>query len=129
MNQQAIAGSRVYQAVRSGRLVRKPCADCGATNNIQGHHHNGYDETHLLDVIWLCGVCHMARHNKRPQPGGPPELPYWAMREATGLSQRELERRLGWGSGWLSQLEHGYRNPEREAALRVLLGRLLVDGQ
>ena len=60
-------------------------------------------------------------------PSTPPSSPFRAMREATGLSQRELERRLGWGSGWLSQLEHGYRNPEREAALKVLLGRLLVN--
>ena len=60
-------------------------------------------------------------------PPIPPLTPFRAMREAVGLSQRELERRLGWQSGWLSQLEHGYRNPGRERVLKALLGRLLID--
>jgi transcriptional regulator with XRE-family HTH domain len=53
-------------------------------------------------------------------------IPYAAMRLATGLSQRELERRLGWQNGWVSQLEHGYRHPDRERELKALLGRLLT---
>ena len=63
----------------------------------------------------------------KTSPPNAPSSPFRAMRESVGLSQRELERRLGWQSGWLSQLEHGYRNPERERVLKALLGRLLID--
>ena len=33
--------------------------------------------------------------------------PYKALREATGLTQREVERRLGWKTGHLSVIERG----------------------
>lgn len=47
-------------------------------------------------------------------------LPWKALREATGLSQREVERRLGWKSGHLSWIERGaIPKPEQEAALRA----------
>ena len=49
-----------------------------------------------------------------------PRLPWKALREATGLSQREVERRLGWKSGHLSWIERGAApKPEQEAALRA----------
>ncbi len=52
---------QVGVAVRSGRLVRQPCVDCGA-EKVQAHHHNGYDREHELDVTWLCPLHHKARH-------------------------------------------------------------------
>jgi len=58
------AVSRVGVAVRTGRLVRQPCADCGA-EKVQAHHHNGYDPEHELDVVWLCRPHHMARHGRQ----------------------------------------------------------------
>jgi len=55
--------SRVGAAVRSGRLVRQPCVECGETK-VQAHHHHGYDADHALDVVWLCRVHHLARHGR-----------------------------------------------------------------
>jgi len=51
----------VQQAVRSGKLHRGPCAECGATSNIHGHHE---DYSKPLGVIWLCRRCHLQRHNQ-----------------------------------------------------------------
>ena len=49
-----------------------------------------------------------------------------AMRLATGLSQAEVERRLGWRTGHISLIERGVKpTPEREAALRRLYSALL----
>jgi len=48
------------------------------------------------------------------------------MRLATGLSQAEVERRLGWRSGHVSLIERGIKpTPAREAALRRLYAALL----
>lgn len=58
------AVSRVGLAIRSGRLVRQPCVDCGA-EKVQAHHHNGYDPEHELDVVWLCRPHHQERHGRR----------------------------------------------------------------
>ena len=45
--------------------------------------------------------------------------PWLAMRQSTGLSQREVERRLGWKSGHLSWIERGAMpSPEKGAQLR-----------
>ena len=46
--------------------------------------------------------------------------PYKALRDATGLSQREVERRLGWNTGRLSTIERGLipTPDERQALLR-----------
>jgi transcriptional regulator with XRE-family HTH domain len=50
-------------------------------------------------------------------------LPPWkALREATGLSQREIARRTGINSGRLSVIERGLiPTPEEEARLRNVL--------
>ena len=44
---------------RRGKLVPKPCENCGATKNIQMHHED-YDKP--LDVRWFCAPCHRAWH-------------------------------------------------------------------
>ena len=50
-----------------------------------------------------------------------------ALREAVpGLSGREVERRLGWKSGYLSLIERGLQNPEREEQLRRFYAELLL---
>ena len=57
------------------------------------------------------------------------QRPWLALRKATGLSQREVERRLGWHEkrGPLSLSERGLPpNAEQEAALRRLYGQLLT---
>ena len=45
-------------AVRSGRLVRQPCAVCGRVM-VEGHHE---DYTKPLVVTWLCRRCHKRLH-------------------------------------------------------------------
>ena len=57
----------------------------------------------------------------------PTPTPWAALRTISGLSQREVERRLGWEKrGHLSLIERGIRpTPEQEAQLREFYGRLL----
>ena len=59
----------------------------------------------------------------------PMSTPWKAMREATGLSQREIARRTGINSGRLSIIERGVTPTDDEAArLRRVLGELLANG-
>ena len=54
------ARNKITDAVRRGKLTRKPCEKCGLPN---AHaHHNDYSKP--LDVIWLCHVHHMEIHRK-----------------------------------------------------------------
>lgn len=56
------AAMKIYKyAIRHGKLVRGPCAACGATENIDGHH---TDYTKPLDVVWLCKKHHREEHAK-----------------------------------------------------------------
>ncbi len=48
-----IARNAVNNALRDGRLEKKPC-ECGEIK-VQGHHE---DYSKLLDVEWLCTKCH-----------------------------------------------------------------------
>lgn len=55
----------VKAAVTSGDLIRPPlCELCGSEGDraLDGHHWNGYDEAHVLDVQWLCRTCHGRVH-------------------------------------------------------------------
>jgi hypothetical protein len=45
----------ISNALRDGRLVRKPCKKCGTTKNVQAHHK---DYRKPLEVDWLCFKCH-----------------------------------------------------------------------
>lgn len=47
-------------AIRTGKLVRKPCEVCGEAKS-EAHHD---DYTKPLDVRWLCRVHHMEHHGK-----------------------------------------------------------------
>jgi transcriptional regulator with XRE-family HTH domain len=59
--------------------------------------------------------------------------PYKALREALGMSQRAVERELGWNSGRLSTIERGLIPTDEER--RQLLGflnerlRVLTEGE
>ena len=56
------AHNAVIRAVQAGKLVKPAsCEWCPRTDNIHGHH-DDYDRP--LDVIWLCPVCHRARHKQ-----------------------------------------------------------------
>ena len=53
-------------AVKAG-LIEKPdgCERCGTPtpkNRLHGHHHHGYEAAHILDVQWLCSICHGKAH-------------------------------------------------------------------
>ncbi len=52
------AYSRVYRALKTGIIERKPCEECGSKTGIQAHHYLGYAEEHQLDIQWLCAKCH-----------------------------------------------------------------------
>lgn len=65
--QVAKAYGRVRSALKSGRLVRQPCVDCGDPQG-QAHHPRGYDSDHALDIEWVCRVHHLARHNRSTKP-------------------------------------------------------------
>lgn len=46
-------------AIRSGKMQRQPCTECGREDT-HAHHH---DYSKPLDVEWLCPPCHAKRHN------------------------------------------------------------------
>lgn len=52
----------VQQAVKRGALAKLPCVVCGSSRQVEGHHHNGYEEEHILDVTWLCNRHHREAH-------------------------------------------------------------------
>ena len=45
----------VGRALKSGELKKEPCNYCGATSNIEAHHH---DYSKPLDVTWVCFKYH-----------------------------------------------------------------------
>lgn len=63
------AHKAVSDALRRGKLERKPCEVCGANNRIHAHHD---DYSKKLDVIWLCHILHMERHYTLIIPANPP---------------------------------------------------------
>lgn len=52
------ARTAVGNAIRAGRLVRKPCEVCGIMQS-EAHHE---DYSKPLDVRWLCRVHHLMHH-------------------------------------------------------------------
>ena len=50
----------VKAAVERGEIVVPgSCERCGETGRrLEAHHHNGYSEEHVKDVVWLCHRCH-----------------------------------------------------------------------
>ena len=54
------AHNAVNNALRDGRLTRKPCQRCGSLR-VHGHHD---DYSKPLDVMWLCPKHHKERHRE-----------------------------------------------------------------
>lgn len=54
-----IARSYLNVYIKRGKVVRQPCEVCGATENVEGHHH---DYSKPLDVRWLCRRHHKDEH-------------------------------------------------------------------
>jgi hypothetical protein len=57
------ARGKINNALAAGKIKKEPCASCGATENIHGHHK---DYNKPFDVDWLCAKCHMRRDKCRP---------------------------------------------------------------
>lgn len=55
------ARNAVNNAIRDGKLVRKPCEVCGCSNS-EAHHD---DYSNPFDIKWLCRKHHMELHKKR----------------------------------------------------------------
>jgi hypothetical protein len=49
---------KVYRAVKSGRIQKKPCSICGDLKS-QVHHE---DYSKIWDITWLCQFHHIRRH-------------------------------------------------------------------
>lgn len=49
----------VNNAVRDGKLKKRPCAFCSSDGPVEAHHH---DYAKPLDVTWLCKPCHRRFH-------------------------------------------------------------------
>jgi hypothetical protein len=61
------AQNAVSNAVRDGRLAKKPCEICGSDSSVHAHHK---DYSKPLDVIWLCARCHHRLHALFPEIEG-----------------------------------------------------------
>lgn len=59
--EKARARFAVNNALRDGRLERRPCEVCGTTEKVQAHH---TDYSRPLDVQWLCFKHHCEVHGK-----------------------------------------------------------------
>lgn len=52
----------VYNAIRSGKLKKKPCEVCGDLK--VDAHHESYSPENWLNVVWLCRLHHKKRHKE-----------------------------------------------------------------
>lgn len=58
LNERLQARRSAMQAMKTGKLIRKPCQKCGAAK--ADAHHTDYSKP--LDVEWLCNPCHKKAH-------------------------------------------------------------------
>jgi len=56
------AKNAVRYALRTGKLIRKPCEVCGS--KLSEAHHPSYEREHRLIVKWLCRHHHNEEHRK-----------------------------------------------------------------
>jgi predicted DNA-binding transcriptional regulator AlpA len=95
-----VAYSRVKSAVESGKLVKPEHCQypgCDATK-LQAHHHNGYDQEHQLDVVWLCSK-HHTRSNELVITHDDKTMTLREWSEKTGVSRKTIYQRLKKSNG------------------------------
>lgn len=61
------AQTAVGNALRDGKLLKKPCQVCGTDEDVHAHHD---DYSKPLEVKWLCAKCHHRIHALFPQLSG-----------------------------------------------------------
>lgn len=83
---------KVNNAVRDGKLAKRPCAFCGAADNLEAHHH---DYSRPLDVTWLCTPCHRRFHALERMEVRAPEAAREICRYPAGGSRLEVRERFG----------------------------------
>lgn len=67
------AHNKVSRSVSSGAMTRPAtCERCPATESIGAHHD---DHSKPLDVMWLCPICHAARHKELGRLSGTKKAP------------------------------------------------------
>lgn len=59
--QKRSAHQAVNNAIQSGKLVKKPCENCGTSDGVEAHHE---DYSKPLEVVWLCDFHHKSRHHE-----------------------------------------------------------------
>lgn len=57
---EVVARKKVAQALKTGRLKKEPCEQCGKEK--ADAHHDDYNKP--LQVRWLCRSCHISWHKK-----------------------------------------------------------------
>lgn len=61
------ARNATNNAIRDGKLLRRPCEVCGTNKNVQAHH---TDYSKPLAVRWLCFADHRAEHGQEVLDAG-----------------------------------------------------------
>ena len=58
------ARDKTGKLIKSKKLIKQPCENCGSKKNIEAHH---LDYANPLKIKWLCSVCHRAEHKKQAE--------------------------------------------------------------
>ena len=56
------ARAYVRTYLRRGKIKKMPCVVCGTMEQLEAHHHLGYD--HPLAITWYCKPHHIEEHEK-----------------------------------------------------------------
>jgi len=66
--QKSQAQMAVFNAIKKGKLVRKPCIICGNEESL-AHHYKGYKQENWLVIQWYCKLHHMQEHERLRRTG------------------------------------------------------------
>lgn len=64
-NAKVLARKAVLRAIKAGKIIRPSfCSRCPCSEEIEAHHHLGYEKKHRLDIQWVCRSCHLSLHKE-----------------------------------------------------------------